>query len=153
MKNSSVHYESQRELAIVIIISPTWKKILEIRLVLPQSTSFNAITVQVILKSMRDLQSYRSLNIQNFARVKFKQQSFSVLQEKLNLANVRNNLIYRPVMCIAFWVTKNQGIKSFLHTRPLNFWLCSPIFDVCSRKAVQGAGRNTASTIFSFFLK
>ena len=54
-------------------------------------TFYNTITVEVISKSTRDLQSYRSLNIQNIARVKFKQQSFNVVQEKLNLANVRNN--------------------------------------------------------------
>ena len=32
------------------------------------------------------------MNIQSIARVNFKQQSFNVLQEKLNLVNVRNNL-------------------------------------------------------------
>ena len=100
-------------------------------------------TVQVILKSIRDLQSYRSLNIQKIARVKFRQQSFNVLQEKLNLADVRNNSIYQPLVCMA--------LKPFLHTRPLNFWLCSPIFDVYSRNAVQRAGRKTAPTIFFLF--
>ena len=39
---------------------------------IPQSTSHNTTTVQVILKSIRDLQSHRSLNIQNIATVKFK---------------------------------------------------------------------------------
>ena len=70
-------------------------------LILPQSISYNTIKAQVILKSVRDLQSHRSLNIQNIARVKFKLQSFNVLQEKQNLANVRNNSIYQPLMYIA----------------------------------------------------
>ena len=66
-----------------------FKRVLEIRLVLQQSTTYNTITVQVFVfsKSIRDLQSYRSLSIQSIARVNFKQQSFNVLQEKLNLAN------------------------------------------------------------------
>ena len=76
---------------------------------LPQSTSYNTITVQVISKSMRDLQSYRSLNIQNIAGVKFKQQSFNVLKEKLNLANVGSDSIYQPLMCIAFELQKTKG--------------------------------------------
>ena len=76
-------------------------------LVLPQSTSYNTIIMQVISKSIRDLQSSR-LNKQNTERVKFKQQSFNVLQEKLNLANARNNSIYQPLMCIAFGPQKTQ---------------------------------------------
>ena len=45
---------------------------------LAQSISYNTITVQLISKSIRDLQSYRSMNIRNIARVSFKQQSFKV---------------------------------------------------------------------------
>ena len=65
-------------------------------------------------------------------------QSFDVLQETVNLANVRNSSIYHPLMYTAFGLQKNQGFFSepFLHTRPLNAWLCLPIFDVYSRKAV-----------------
>ena len=33
----------------------------------PQFISYDTITLQVILKSIKDLQSYRSLNIQNIA--------------------------------------------------------------------------------------
>ena len=40
--------------------------------------------------------NYRLLNIQNIARVIFKQLSSNVLKEKQNLANVRNNSIYQP---------------------------------------------------------
>ena len=83
------------------------KKKLEIRRVLLQSSSYNTITVQVISKSIRDLKSYKSLNIQNIARVKFKRQSFNVLQEKLNLANVRNNLIYQLFMYTDFRLQKS----------------------------------------------
>ena len=43
------------------------------RLVLPQSIAYNTITVQIILKSTRDLQISRSLNIQNIARGNFMQ--------------------------------------------------------------------------------
>ena len=53
--------------------------------------------MKVILKSIRNLQSYRSLNIQNIARDNFNQQSFNVLQEKLNSANVRNNKANFPL--------------------------------------------------------
>ena len=127
---------------------------MKIRLILPQSVSYDTITVQVILKSTKHLKSYRALSIQNIVRVKFKQQSFSVLQEKLNLANVRNNSIFQPLM-FRFWAAKDQGFlcKPFLDTRPLNFWLCSPTFDVCSRKAVHGASRKTAPTILSSLAK
>ena len=73
-------------------------------------TSFNTITVQVISKSTRDLQSnYMSLNIQNITRVKFKQQSFNVLEENLNSANVRNNLTVQPLTCITFGLQKTKG--------------------------------------------
>ena len=34
---------------------------------------YNTIAVQVVSKSIRDLQSYRSLDMQNIARVNFKQ--------------------------------------------------------------------------------
>ena len=37
------------------------------------STIYNTVTVQVISKSIRDLQSHGLLNIQNIARVNFKQ--------------------------------------------------------------------------------
>ena len=43
--------------------------------------------------------------------------------------------------------------KPFLHTIPLNFWLRLPIFDVYRLKAIQGASKETAPTIFSFLLK
>ena len=82
---------------------------------LPQSISYNTITVEVIfdqrpiLKSIGDLQSYRSVNIQNIARVNFKQQPFNVLQDKLNLANVRNNSIYQPLMYTACGLQKSEG--------------------------------------------
>ena len=50
-------------------------------------------------------------------------------------------------MCIAFGLQEAKDLfKLFLHTRALNFRLCSPIFDVYSRKAVQGASRETAPT-------
>ena len=80
------------------------------RIVLPQSTTYNTITVQVILKSIRDLQSYRSLNIQNIARVEFKQRSFIMLQEKIIFKNVRNNLICQPLVCTSFGL-KKQGFS------------------------------------------
>ena len=35
-------------------------------------------------------------------------QSFNVLKEKLNLANVRNNSIYQPLMYIAFELQKTK---------------------------------------------
>ena len=124
---------------------------------LAQSISYNTITVQVILQSIRDLQSYRPMNIQNIARGNFKEQSFNVLQEKLNLANVRNISIYQPLMYIAFGLQKKPRVlcKLFLYTRPwpLNFWLSLPVFDVYSQKAVQGVSRKTTPTIFSFLRK
>ena len=55
------------------------KRILETRLVLLRFSSYDAITVQVTSKSIGFLQSYQSLNIQNIARVNFKQWSFNVL--------------------------------------------------------------------------
>ena len=76
---------------------------------LPQSPSYNTVTVQVISKSIRVLQSYRSLNIQNIARVNFMQQLFNVLQEKLNLANVRDDMTYGPLMYTAFGLQKAKG--------------------------------------------
>ena len=108
------------------------KKNFEIRPVFPQSIS--AITVQVISNSIRDLQSYRSLNIENVARGNFKQQPFDVLQETLNLANLRTNSIYQSLMSYvySFWAGKKPRIvvKPFLCTRPLNFWLCWPVINV-----------------------
>ena len=64
--------------------------------------------MQVIPKSIGISQSYRSLNIQNIARNNFKQRSFSVLQEKLNLANVSNNLIYHLLMETVFRLQKTK---------------------------------------------
>ena len=49
------------------------------------------------------------MNIQNIARVNFNQQSFNMLQEKLDLANVKNNSIYQPLMCTAFGLQKTKG--------------------------------------------
>ena len=78
------------------------------------------------------------MNIQNIAKVNFKQQSLNVLEEKLNLANVRNNSIYQPLMYVPFGLQKTRVLfKPFLHTRPLNVSLCLPIFDVYNKKAVQ----------------
>ena len=70
-----------------------------------QAISYNAITVQVISKSIRDMQSYWSLNIQNIIRVSFKQQSFNVLQEKLKSIHWRlaefyyNRGLQKPYTC------------------------------------------------------
>ena len=56
-------------------------------------------------------------------------------------------------MCIAFGLQKTKGfVKSFLYKRPLNFWLCLPIFDVYRPIAVQGANRKMAPMIFFFIL-
>ena len=85
------------------------KKNLETRLVLLQFLSYNTITVQVISNLVGFLQSFRSLNIRNIARVNFKQCSFNVLQEKLNLANMKDNLIYQPLMYTAFWLQNSKG--------------------------------------------
>ena len=82
------------------------KRILETRPVLLQSSSYNTITVQVISKSIGFLPSHRSLNIQNIA---FKQRSFSALWEKLNMTNVKNNLIYQPLMYTAFGLQNTKG--------------------------------------------
>ena len=51
------------------------------------------------------------MNIQNIARVNFKQQSFNVLQEKLNFANVRNTLICQDFYVYRFWASKSQGFS------------------------------------------
>ena len=50
----------------------------------------------------------KSLNVQNIARSNFKQLPFNVLQEKLNLANVRNNLICQPLSYIVFGLQKTK---------------------------------------------
>ena len=118
-----------------------------------QFPSYKTITVQVISKSIGLLQSYMSLNIQNIARVNFKQWSFIVLQENLNLANVKNNLrgnLLSASYVHSFWAAKKPRalLKPFLHTRPLNFWLCLHIFEVYGEKSVQEAGRKTVSTRF-----
>ena len=98
-------------------------------------------------------ESFAELNIQDVARVNLKKRSFSLLREKLNLANVKNNSIYQPLMYTAFGLQKPGVLfKSFLHSRPLNLWLCLPIFDAYSRKAVQGGSRKTTPTNF-FILK
>ena len=65
--------------------------------------------MEVISKSIEFLQSYRSLNTQNIARFNFKQWSFNALWEKLNLANVKNSLIYRPLVYSAFRLQKTKG--------------------------------------------
>ena len=49
------------------------------------------------------------MNIQNIVIDNFKQQAFSVLQEKLNLANMGNNSMRQPLMCIAFRLQKTKG--------------------------------------------
>ena len=49
------------------------------------------------------------MDIQNIATVNFKQQSFNVLQEKLNLANVRNNSMYHPFIYVAFELDKKAN--------------------------------------------
>ena len=49
------------------------EKNLETRPVLLQSPSYDTVTVQVTLKSIGLLQSYRSQDIHNIARVNFKQ--------------------------------------------------------------------------------
>ena len=57
-------------------------------------------------------------------------------------------------MSEAFWLQETKGsVKLFLHTRPMNFWLCLPIFDVYGRKAVQGASREITQFIFVFLAK
>ena len=77
-----------------------------------------------------------------------------MLQEKLHLANVRNNLICQPPAYTAFGLQKIGVLsKPFLHTRPFNFWYCSRIFDVYVRKVVQGASRKTTLTMFFFLAK
>ena len=99
---------------------------------------------------------YRLLNIQNNAGVIFKQVPFTVLQEKQNLTNVRNNLIFQPLkLCAQFLNFKTPGAhrEPFLHTRLLNFWLCLHIFQVYIRKAAQVASRKTALTIVFFLVK
>ena len=94
------------------------------------------------------------MNIQNIARGNLKQQSFNMLQKKLNLADVRNSSIYQPLMYIAFGLQKPRVLcELFLHTRSLNFWLFSYIFYVYGRKVVQGASRKIAPTIFFFVAK
>ena len=85
------------------------KRILETRPVLSQSPFYHTFSVQVSSKSIRVLQKSRSLNIQNIARVNFKQRSFSVLQEKLNLANVKNNWIHKRIMNTVFMLQKTKG--------------------------------------------
>ena len=69
------------------------------------------------------------MNIQNIAGANFKQQSFNVLQEKLNLANVRKNSIYQPFMYIAYG-PKNQesfsGCNQFEKLRTDSLLICRP---------------------------
>ena len=88
-------------------------------------------------KINRNFTFNRSLNIPKIARVNFKQRPCNVLQENLNLANVKNNLIYQPLMYTGFGLQKASILfKSFLHTRPLNFKLCLHIFYCYSEKQV-----------------
>ena len=101
--------------------------------------------MQLILKSIRDLP-----NIQNIARVKFKQQPFNVLQEKLTLANVRNTSIYQALMCVGFGLQKKQGFPSSRVSTPDHG---TSIFVVYRLKPVNGASRKTAPTIFFFLAK
>ena len=62
------------------------------------------------------------MNIQNITRVNFKQQPFNMLQEKLNLAEVRNNSMYQPLMCTPFGLQKPRVLfEPFLHSRRSNF--------------------------------
>ena len=49
------------------------------------------------------------LNVQNIARVNFKRWSFNVLQDKLNLTNMKNNLINKLLLCTAFGLQKTNG--------------------------------------------
>ena len=59
-----------------------------------------------LFKNQSDFCSYRPLNIPNVARVSFKQRPFIVLREKLNLANLKNNLMYQPLMYTVFELQK-----------------------------------------------
>ena len=50
-------------------------------------------------------------------------------------------------MYVAFGLEKTKGsLKPFLHTRPWNFWLCLPIFNVYSRRSLQKNHSNDFSS-------
>ena len=108
--------------------------------------------MQVILKSSGFLQSYRLLNIQNIVRINFKQWSFSVLWEKLNLANVKK-IDVSACYVHSVWAARNQGFSSSRFCtpdhRPSGFVYI--FFYVYSEKAVQGASRkkNRSNDFFS----
>ena len=110
--------------------------------------------MQVISKSIRVLQGYRSMIIQNIARVNFKQQVFSVLQEKLNLANVRNNSIYQPLMYTAFGLQKTKGSLSagFAHHTIERLALFTYFLCLWSKSCSKSQQKNCFKD-FSFLLK